>query len=73
VRFHIAPFEGNAPPDLVVGQVSAFHPVVHGANAFIEPQGDCLPMKPSAVAGGWFVAVTGAVSAIIFSVVVFVV
>jgi hypothetical protein len=40
VRFHIAPFENDTPPDLVIRQKSAFHPIVNGSKGFVQSPGD---------------------------------
>ena len=37
MQFDLAPLEFNAPPDLVVGQDSALHPVIHRAQRLVQP------------------------------------
>ena len=40
VPFNIAPTEGHGPPDLVVGQDAARHPVVDCSDSFPQPRRD---------------------------------
>lgn len=40
MRLHVAPLEGHAPSHFVVGQDSALHPVVDGAQFLLESAGD---------------------------------
>jgi hypothetical protein len=40
VRFHIAPFENHTPPNFVIRQESALHPVIHCPQCFVHSPGD---------------------------------